>query len=70
MSSNVGKPLFYVGIAMFSAAILYGVFTFTTTDVEGQLNPKQTFRDFVGNGGATKRHKNKHMNKKSKRTKK
>jgi hypothetical protein len=61
MSNNVGTPLFYVGIAMFSAAILYTMVNFTTTDDYGEMKPTKAFTDyFLGNGGATIRHKKKH----------
>jgi len=62
MSNNVGTPLFYVGIAMFSAAILSGMFIFTTTDDYGEMKPTKAITDFIGNGGsATKRHKKKYV---------
>ena len=78
MSNNVGTPLFYVGISMFSLAIIYGIVVLTTTDENGQLKaPTKAMTDFLddmtnGRGGSASTKHNKHVyrKRKSKRIKK
>jgi hypothetical protein len=75
MSNNVGTPLFYVGISMFSLAILYGIVVLTTTDDYGQLKPpNKVMTDFIddmtngrGGNGSTKHNKHVYRKRKSKR---
>jgi hypothetical protein len=76
MSNNVGKPLFYVGIALFAIAI-FGVFIPDKT-VDNVLNKIDTTSHTISEavttnynsrgGSATKRHK-KHKSKSLKRNK-